>query len=218
MSKKNVIFFSLAAQVYTGLIFIVSIPLASIYFNSNFLGLLGIYIFLRWMFDFFDFGLSKTIIKKTIDLRTNTLNLQDYYNLFFFISFFYLLIIILNLIIIHFFGNFIIKNWFKYDYLVYIDIDYIIKIIFISASLNLLINLYKSILVGLEKYKFINLFNFFSTTLKFPLSIFLVGFYKIDIHFFFVSQFCLSVLEILFFKIFFFNYFCNYKKKFEKKN
>ena len=69
MSKKNVIFFSLAAQVYTGLIFIVSIPLASIYFNSNFLGLLGIYIFLRWMFDFFDFGLSKSIIKKTIDLK-----------------------------------------------------------------------------------------------------------------------------------------------------
>lgn len=197
--KRNIIF-NYVGQFYVGFIGIAILPLYLKYLGPEEYGLIGIFTLIQAWMQILDLGLSPTLSKE-IASSDKTSSLNKIRTLIRSLETIFICIALIAGTAIISASNWISLNWLKLHTVSIETASTCIIIMGLIIAIRWPVSLYKSGINAYEHQVLQNIITFIIVTLRFPLTLTLVMFGKIDIVGYFIAQLLISIFELLLFRL-----------------
>lgn len=197
--KRNIIF-NYVGQFYVGFIGIAILPLYLKYLGPEEYGLIGIFTLIQAWMQILDFGLSPTLSKEIASSDRNS-SLNKVRTLIRSLETIFIGIALVAGTAIITGSDWISSNWLKLHEVPVETASLCIIIMGLIIAVRWPVSLYKSGINAYEHQVMQNIITFIIVTLRFPLTLTLVTYGKIDIVGYFIAQLLISILELFLFRL-----------------
>lgn len=197
MSFKVNVAFNYISQFYNGVIGILIMPFYLKALGVEAYGLIAFFTLLQSWFYLLDVGFSQTLTRETVRYRSGDVSAQLYAKLYKYINLIFAGVSVISVLVLFFCTNLVLQHWIKLSSLNAGDVRLCLQVMFISVGLRCLGGVYRGIIQGLERIKWLSGFNIIINTLRFigviP-ALYLFGF---NIQTFFIYQLIVAVIEFV---------------------
>ena len=197
MSLKKNIVSNYIGQFYVSIIGIVILPLYSKILGAEAFGVVAFFSVIQAAFAILDLGLSPTISRETVRFRAGSITDSSYTHFIRSVSFLFVAIAAVGFVSIWLSSGFISSQWVNASSINADEISICISIMGAIAALRWYSALYRGVLIGYEKFVWLNVYNVLSSTMRYLVVIPLIVIYSDNLTYYFLYQAFISVLEIL---------------------
>lgn len=196
MSLKINILSNFMGQFYVSIIGIIILPLYAKILGAEAFGLVAFFTVIQAAFSLLDLGLSPTISRETVRFRAGSLCISSYTHFLRSVSILFITIAVIGFVSIWFLSGYISHEWINSTSISAEQISACVAIMGAIAALRWYSALYRGVLIGYERFVWLNIYNVFSSSVRYLGVIPLIIIYSDSLIYYFVYQMIISIIEI----------------------